>query len=104
MNHAEATERLGSRSRQKLQANTYLIRGHEDIKIRLYNTDIIVYRPGQFTLNAGDWRTHTTQRRINQYSPLKVYSVKGVWCIGSVEFKDGLTFQQDDLGEYREVR
>ena len=98
MNYAEADALLGRHPRRRLRLNTYLIRAGDSIKIRLYDTDVITFRPDRFTLRAGAWRTSTTQRRINQYSPAKVYSVKGGWHVGTVLFHDGITFSQDAEG------
>lgn len=103
MNYIEAEKILGKRSKKKLGNHTYLRRSGDELIIRLYATDIIVFRPGEFSLNAGIWRTNTTQKRINTYAPLKVYSKKGVWYVAENCFKDYMTFFEDDEGNYKHI-
>lgn len=59
--------------------------------IRLHLTDIITFHPdGSFILNSGGWRTMTTKGRINSFSPVNVYSEKGVWYVANTVFYDGM--------------
>jgi hypothetical protein len=94
---AEAEEYL-SKGRNKndrpLENNTRLIRHNNgEIAVRLHNTDVVIYNQrGRIRLNSGGWRTVTTKDRINRYSPVNVYSNRGVWFVNSdiTEFYDGL--------------
>lgn len=74
------TENL--RNRRKLANNTYLERRDDlTIAVKLHATDVVTFTPEGTMLNTGGWFTSTTKDRINSYSPLKVYSEKGVWYV-----------------------
>lgn len=93
MNYSQALAKLKNRSRKKLKLNTWLLRQTDSIVVRLYNTDIIAFYPDRVVLNSGGWHTPTTSRRINEYSPVKVY--------GWSSFYDGMTYSADAEGEYK---
>jgi hypothetical protein len=73
--------------RSKLVANNTVeyFRENGERVIRLHQTDVVTFSPDgrTVTLNTGSWKTLTTKDRINQYSPQKVWSDRGVWYIGS---------------------
>ena len=88
------------KDRRKLANNTYLERRGDNIAVRLHNTDIVLYRPdGDVVLDTDGWLTVTTKERINRYSPVRVWSVKGRWMLihegmewdDAVPFADGIT-------------
>lgn len=67
--------------------NTWLQRETDGERVISYalvfhNTKIIRYLPdGRISLNSGGYRTATTKHRMNQFSPVKVASVKGEWVV-----------------------
>ncbi|MDX1492947.1 MAG: hypothetical protein R3253_02655, partial [Longimicrobiales bacterium] len=98
MNYREAKDTFDiARSPRKgkpLQNNTRLfaridtVSGGGDIKpgisyaVRLHETDVVTIHPGgTYTLNSGGWRTPTTKNRINDYAPVTVFSMQGVWYV-----------------------
>jgi hypothetical protein len=67
---------------RKLANNTYLHQRGDSYAVRLHATDIVIIHPdGTFSLNTGGWFTVTTKDRINRFSPARVYSEAGVWCV-----------------------
>jgi hypothetical protein len=101
MNHAEATKMvLGKRNRgqRKVGNNTYayiLLDG--SVAIELHGTKVVIIHPDDtVTLNSGGYRTSTTKKRINQYSPMKVYQKNYTWYLDNgTEFEDGTIVTQD---------
>ena len=96
MNHAEATKMvLGKRNRaqRKVGNNTYAYIQHDgSVSIELLGTKVVVlYTNGLVKLNSGGWRTHTTKKRINQYSPVRIYQEKYQWYLADgTEFEDNM--------------
>jgi hypothetical protein len=42
-------------------------------------------------LNSGGYRTHTTKKRINQYSPVRIYQKNFEWFLADgTEFEDNM--------------
>lgn len=84
---------------KKLALNTYAKRIDEKtIAIRLYDTDVVVYRDnGVVELNSGGFRTATTKDRINGFSPIRLRQEKSVWYVmgqeSTVLFFDGIQFK-----------
>jgi hypothetical protein len=97
--YREANERLGSRDSLNIGWHTTLERrGEDQIAVKYHATDVVIYdSDGSVTLDSGGWKTQTTKTRMNDYSPLGVRSVKGVWRVGkgyngpSVAFRDGMS-------------
>ena len=96
MTHAEATKMvLGKRNRgqRKVGNNTYAyIQADGSVAIELHGTKVVVLYPnGLVKLNSGGWRTHTTKKRINQYSPVRIYQEKYQWFLqDGTEFEDNM--------------
>jgi hypothetical protein len=70
--------------KKKVSSNTYLIRSGEDINIKLYNTNILTFRPNNtVTINTGSWPTYTTKNRMNDFigPHVQVYSDHGTWRV-----------------------
>ena len=96
MNHAEATKMvLGktNRGQRKVGNNTYayiLLDG--SVAIELHGTKVIIIHPDDsVTLNSGGYRTSTTKKRINKYSPMKVYQKNYTWYLDNgTEFEDNM--------------
>lgn len=62
--------------------NTRLYRHDEQqcYAIRLHQTDVVTFHDdGRVTLNSGGWNTVTTRDRMSAYSPISVFTDKGVW-------------------------
>jgi len=68
---------------RKLENHTYLWPTRDgSYAVRLHATDVVtIHADGTFTLDTGGWYTVTTKDRINRYSPARVYSERGVWCV-----------------------
>jgi len=81
--HAESLMRRSRSGRWRLGNNTYLYpRGPNAFAVRYHYTDVVtIHRDGTFTLAANGWYTPTTKDRINGYSPARVYSEGGTWCV-----------------------
>jgi hypothetical protein len=97
MNHAEATQMvLGKRKsgKRKIGNNTYAYIEYDGrVSIELHGTKVVVFSPnGLVKLNSGGYRTHTTKKRINQYSPVKVYQKNFEWFLS-----DGTPFEDNIL-------
>ena len=101
MTNAEATKMvLGKRNRgeRKVGNNTYayiLLDG--SVAIELHGTKVVIIHPDDsVTLNSGGYRTSTTKKRINKYSPMKVYQKNYTWYLDNgTEFGDGIIVTQD---------
>ena len=97
MTHAEATQMvLGKRNRgqRKVGNNTYAYIEYDgSVAIELHGTKVVVFSPnGMVKLNSGGYHTHTTKKRINQYSPVKVYQKNFEWFLS-----DGTPFEDNIL-------
>lgn len=96
-----AHKRLGNRTSRKLCNNTYLKRREDDaVAIMLHQTDVVTYfADGTVILNSGGWLTVTTKDRMNRFSPLQVWSERGVWYVAlnntgaTFAYQDGLTWR-----------
>ena len=87
---------LGKRNRteRKLGNNTYgYIEADGSVSVELHGTKVVQFYPnGVVKLNSGGWQTHTTKKRINQYSPVKVYQKNYKWYLF-----DGTPFEDNIL-------
>jgi hypothetical protein len=97
MTHAEATQMvLGKRNRgqRKIGNNTYAYIEHDgSVAIELHGTKVVtIYPNGLYKLNSGGYQTHTTKKRINQYSPVRVYQKNFEWFLS-----DGTPFEDNIL-------
>lgn len=84
MNYATAKELLKNRDGKKLENNTYLSKGEENIYIRLHDTNIITFLPnGRTILNSGGYKTATTKDRMNKYlpHPFQIYREQNEWYL-----------------------
>jgi hypothetical protein len=97
MTHAEATKMvLGKRNRgeRKVGNNTYAYIEYDgSVSISLHGTTVVRFYPnGLVKLNSGGYHTHTTKKRINQYSPVRVYQKNFEWFLS-----DGTPFEDNIL-------
>ena len=93
MTHAEATKMvLGKRNRgqRKVGNNTYAYIEYDgSVAIELHGTKVVTIHPDDsVTLNSGGYHTSTTKKRINQYSPVRVYQKNYEWFLS-----DGTPFE-----------
>jgi hypothetical protein len=96
MNHAEITKLvLGKRNKgeRKLGNNTYGYIEHDGtVAIELHGTKVVrFFTNGLVQLNSGGWQTSTTKKRINKYSPVRVYQKNFTWYLNDgTLFEDGM--------------
>lgn len=81
--------------------STRLIRRDADrIAVRYHATDVVTYHAdGRIVLESGGYRSVTTKARINEYTPARVWSERGIWRVAyggqTVPFDDGITLHPD---------
>ena len=93
MNYTEAKTLLsrGRNGRRKVGNNTYLHAVDDGIAVQLHATNVVIIHPDNtYTLNTGGWYTVTTKARINDFSPARVYSDKGIWYVDDVPFQNNM--------------
>jgi hypothetical protein len=96
MNYTEAVTLVHGKTNRKTRKvgnNTYAeIEYDNSVSIRLHGTAVVRFYPnGLVKLNSGGYHTHTTKKRINQYSPVKVYQRKYEWFLqDGTEFEDNI--------------
>ena len=78
----EQCEKMTKKNGQKkIGCNTLLWRVSEDtFAVRYHWTEIVkIHRDGRWTVNNGGYITPTTKKRINQYSPARVFQKDYSW-------------------------
>lgn len=82
------------RTERKLGNNTYgYIMYDGSVVVELHGTKVVTfYANGLVKLNSGGYQTHTTKKRINQYSPVSVYQKDFKWFL-----RDGTPFEDNML-------
>lgn len=60
-------EKTGKSQVKKIGNNTYRIDTEQGYKIRLHNTDILIFENNTIKLNNGGWYSKTTKDRMNEY-------------------------------------
>lgn len=93
MTHTEAVSMVRgktNRKERKIGNNTYAYIEYDgSVSIALHGTVVVrLFENGLVQLNSGGWRTHTTKKRINQYSPVNVYQKNYEWFL-----RDGTPFE-----------
>lgn len=89
-------EALCAKARDKVRGkllcnNTYLMARSDHYAVVLHNTAVVkIYPKDVYELNSGGWRTPTTKDRINQFSPVQISTVRGVWHFNGYVFEDGM--------------
>lgn len=102
MNYEKAVATLKNRPSKKVANNTYLIPVEGGIAVKLHQTNVVTFlQEGTVILNSGGWRTVTTKDRINNFSPARVYSDKGVWFVYYKDDYGSKTYQPDDCTDHR---
>lgn len=74
----------GRDKRTRLIANNThaVIRGSNEIAIRLHNTDVVsIHRDGTLTLSSGGWGTRTTLDRISRFGTRHIEADGGRWYV-----------------------
>ncbi len=97
MNYLEAVAMVRGKTNKntrKVGNNTYAeIEYDKSVSIRLHGTTVVRFYPnGLVKLNSGGYHTHTTKKRINQYSPVRVYQKNFEWFLS-----DGTPFEDNIL-------
>lgn len=97
MNYLEAVAMVRGKTNKntrKVGNNTYAeIEYDKSVSIRLHGTTVVRFYPnGLVKLNSGGYHTHTTKKRINQYSPVRVYQKNFEWFLS-----DGTPFEDNTL-------
>jgi len=75
---------------------TTVVQTEKGYGIKYHNTIVVEYLPdGSCILRSGGWKTVTTKRRINEYSPVRVYQQNFEWYIADgkdtpTPFVDGM--------------
>jgi hypothetical protein len=94
MTHSEAVTmvrgKMLNKNSRKVGNNTYAeILDDGSVGILLHSTHVVKIHPDDsVTLNSGGYHTSTTKKRINQYSPVRVYQKNYEWFLG-----DGTPFE-----------
>lgn len=97
---------LAATRRRKLANNTFLETdaAPESYGIKLHATTVVRHhQDGTVELDSGGWRTVTTKDRMNRFSPLNVWSDRGVWFVSPdgqwsatpATFADGITWHPE---------
>lgn len=95
MTYSEA-EKLFSKCRNKAKGyrlagrlgSTRLVKTTKGYGILLHKTVVVdISKDNVYTLNTGGWLTPTTKDRIQEYSPARITSSKGVWYL--LRYDDG---------------
>jgi len=81
LTYQKACEFIGRKDRRKLCYQTYAEHiGNGCIGIKFHSTYIIkIYPDGTHELNHGGYPTYTTKKRINKYSPIRIYQRDFNW-------------------------
>lgn len=108
MDYQEFEEYLGKKTERPMpkslsyRNHTRLVRVSDDaIAIRQHETEIVtLHRDNTYELNSGGWRTVTTKARMNEFTPFRIFSKRGVWYVGpswydTTEFFDGIMLTSD---------
>lgn len=92
-NYDRASAFLGSKPQRTLPGicSTIVHRLTEtSVALKYHATDVITYHAdGRFVFNSGGWRTLTTKSRITEFSPVRLWSDKGIWMTDSGPFAEG---------------
>ena len=85
--------------RRKLARNTYLLAEGENMVVRFWDTDIVVFRPDSTAIiNTGGYRTLTTKDRLTRFSPIPcLYQEGGNWWIADSRKEANRTLFSDGI-------
>ena len=73
---------LGKRAEKKIACNTTLRRDGDVFVIKYHNTDIItICMDGRWILRTNGWTTNTTKKRLNDWTPARVYQKNFDWFL-----------------------
>lgn len=80
-----------------IQRNTRLYReSDEEIRLKLHQTDIIIFTPHIITLNTGGWYSRTTKDRMNTYlKDWHVYQHKHEWYVTHIPTQTTLDYENN---------
>ena len=79
----QAKAKLGNKDKLGIGHNTWLVKTNDGYGIKYHNTVIIDILPHDlYALHVKGWQTSTTAIRMNQLSPIQVYTYKREWYYG----------------------
>jgi hypothetical protein len=82
--YMEAKEALQEKKCKRIMYETWLVKLDEGIGVELYKTTIVRYlQNGDIILNAGDYYTPLTKRRMNDFTPtnIQIYQKDYLWYV-----------------------
>jgi hypothetical protein len=76
------------------------------IAVRYHGTSVVLFeKSGRITLNSGGFRSVTTKRRMNEFSPVQVYQRNWTWYVKEngveKEFSDYYTIGLPEAYDYK---
>lgn len=102
MNFEKLSEIVGKAKKlpKKIEYATTIRKEGDSIVIRQHETDIVKAMPsGRFELHMGGWNTKTTRERLSRYSPVQVFTERGVaWVRANgktIPFEEGMVVDQN---------
>jgi len=92
---AELDQYLGKKQDRPYGNNTRVQRRGENIAIKHFDTDIMLFTPSTITMDCEGWRSFTTKSRLNNNlpSPWRVYQEKNQWYLWNYKNKDTYVFE-----------
>jgi hypothetical protein len=114
MTYADAEKMLRNRDSKKIRYETRLYRVpgtvHDSFAIVHHSTGIVeILHDGSYVLKTGGWHSVTTKKRLNDYSPARVFSDRGALYVshpdapkGRVPFTEGMRIDAAGLPEIPE--
>lgn len=73
----------------------YVVKYHDTDIVRLLATSPLGHPT--YKLYAGDWQTHMTKDRINEYTGARIFTEAGFWYIGGSVFRDNTVVHDGKL-------
>lgn len=71
---------LKGRERRKIAYETWLEKwGERSYVVRFRGTAVVWYKGDEVVLRTGGWKTAVTKRRMNQFSPVRVWQEDWKW-------------------------
>lgn len=89
----------GEKLAKIVDRNTLEINDPEYRAIRLHDTNVLTFTPGQVVLDSGGWETRTTKARMNEHLPsgLSVFQKDFDWFVRDTRGKETITTYKDGM-------
>jgi len=85
----------------QLGSSTVLLKRDEFYVVRLHETDIVtIAESGAYSVNTGGWYTKTTSQKIEEYSPVRFSTDRGLWFTKNGRLVPNHAFTYGDDGEF----